>query len=190
MKLEASKRNPGEANALRNHGRLPAVVYNKDMNQTVSVDLRNFDKVFRAQGQSRIIELEIDGQMVEVLVKQVQMNKRKRLPQHVDFFAITRGHTLEVAVPIKFVGTPEGVRNGGMLDIKRREVRMKVLPRLIPDIIEVDITQLNLNQALHVSDLASKLPEGASFIDNSEYTLVTIVPTRASDAASAATPAS
>ncbi|MEZ4630502.1 MAG: 50S ribosomal protein L25 [Deinococcales bacterium] len=179
MKLEASKRNSGEANALRNQGRLPAVVYNKQMNQTISVDLRNFDKVFRSQGLSHIIDLDIEGEMVEVLVKQVQMDKRKRIPQHVDFYAITRGQMLEVSIPIKYVGTAEGVRNGGQLDIKRREVRIKVLPRSIPEQLEIDISGLGLNQALHVSDLAGKLPEGASFIDSPSYTLITIVATRA-----------
>jgi len=113
MKLEASKRGPGKPNALRNQGMLPAIVYNKEMNESVTVNLREFDKVFRKQGQSGIIDLDIEGTEVEVLVKQVQMNKRKRLPQHIDFYAITRGQTVQVAVSVEFTGTAVGVREGG-----------------------------------------------------------------------------
>ncbi len=178
MKLEASKRGPGKPNALRNQGILPAVVYNKEMNQSVSVNLREFDKVFRKQGQSGLIELDIEGTEVEVLVKQVQMNKRKRLPQHVDFYAITRGQTVQVAVSIDYVGTAAGVKEGGQLDMKRREVVIDVLPRLIPESFELDITEMVVGDVLHMSAIEALLPEGASLMDNPELTLLTIVAPR------------
>jgi len=178
MKLEASKRGPGKPNALRRQGMLPAVVYNKEMNETVSVSLREFDKVFRKQGQSGIIDLEIDGSEVEVLVKQVQMNKRKRLPQHIDFYAITRGQTVQVAVSIDYVGTAAGVKEGGQLDIKRREVLIDVLPREIPEKFDVDISEMEVGDVIHVSVVEKLLPEGASLMDNPDLTLLTIVAPR------------
>ena len=178
MKLEASKRGPGKPNALRHQGILPAIVYNKEMNESVSVNLREFDKVFRKQGQSGLIELEIDGTEVEVLVKQVQMNKRTRLPQHVDFYAITRGQTVQVAVSIDYVGTAAGIKEGGQLDMKRREVVIDVLPRLIPESFELDITEMAVGDVLHLSAIEALLPEGASLMDNPELTLLTIVAPR------------
>ncbi len=178
MKLEASKRGPGKPNALRREGVLPAIVYNKEMNEKVSVNLREFDKVFRKQGQSGIIDLDIEGTEVEVLVKQVQMNKRKRLPQHIDFYAITRGQTVQVAVSIDYIGTAAGVREGGQLDVKRREVTIDVLPRLIPENFEIDISEMEIGDVKHISEVENMLPEGATLMDNPELTLLTIVASR------------
>lgn len=178
MKLEASKRGPGKPNALRNQGILPAIVYNKEMNEQVSVNLREFDKVFRKQGQSGIIDLDIEGTEVEVLVKQVQMNKRKRLPQHIDFYAITRGQTVQVSVSVDYIGTAAGVKEGGQLDIKRREVLIDVLPRLIPEKFDVDISHMEVGDVIHVSEVEKMLPEGATLMDNPELTLLTIVAAR------------
>ncbi len=180
MKLEVSKRQSGKANRLRKQGLLPAIVYNKSKNIPISVNHRAFDKAFRIQGQSGIIDLDIEGETVEVLVKQVQMDKRRREPQHVDFYAITRGQAVNVAVHVEYVGTAIGVRSGGQLDIKRREININVLPRLIPESIKVDITDLNIGEVIHVSDAEAALPEGSSFIDNPELTLITVVPTRVS----------
>ena len=185
MKLEASKRQVGKANALRNQGLLPAIVYSKTVNQAVTVSLKEFDRVFRKQGQSGIIDLDVEGEVIEVLVKQVQMNKRKRVAQHADFYAITRGQTVEVAIPVAFQGTAVGVRNGGQLDIKRREIVIRVLPRLIPENIKIDLSNLNIGEVIHISDAVDELPEGAEFADNPELTIVTIVPTRLTRSAAA-----
>ena len=108
------------------------------------------------------------------------MNKRLREPQHVDFYAITRGQAVNVAVHVEYIGTAIGVRGGGQLDIKRREINISVLPKLIPESIKVDITNLDIGEVIHVSDAENTLPEGASFIDNPELTLITVVPTRVS----------
>ena len=190
MKLAANKRQPGKARHLRQQGLLPAVVYNKETNIIISVDRQAFDKAFRNRGQFGIIDLEIEGQTVESLVKQVQMNKRRREPQHVDFYAITRGQEVSVAVPVEYTGVAAGVRSGGQLDIKRREIKIRVLPRLIPEKMQVDITSLNISEVIHIKDAESELPEGSSFVDNPELTLITVVPTRAALSAGTETEAS
>ncbi len=178
MRLEASKRQPGKAKGLRNKGLLPAVVYNKKINIPISVDKQVFDKVFRNRGQFGLIDLDIEGQNFESLVKQVQMNKRRREPQHVDFYAITRGEEVTVAVPVEYVGVAIGVRSGGQLDIKRRDIKIRLLPSLIPESIKVDISNLNIGEVIHISDAESQLPGDSSFVDNPELTLITVVPTR------------
>lgn len=178
MKLSASKRSPGKAKNLRKEGLLPAIIYNKTKNIPIEVSKKAFDKVFRQTGQSRIINLDVEGENIETLVKQVQMNKRLREPQHVDFYAITWGQAVSVHVPIEYVGTAAGVRSGGQLDIKRREINIRVLPKLIPESIKVNINDLNIGEVIHISDAEGELPEGASFLDNPELTLITVVPTR------------
>lgn len=178
MKLEAQKRSAGNATALRQAGRLPGVVYNRGLNVTVSVDGRAFDRVFRSQGTSSIIDLDIEGEEHAVLVKQVQMDKRLRRPTHVDFYAVTEGQLVDVHVPVEITGTARGVREGGMLDVHRREVYIEVMPRLIPNHIEVDISALEIGDSIHVADVAALLPPEARILDDPERTLLTVVPPR------------
>lgn len=178
MKLAANTRTAGKAPSLRHTGQLPGVVYNKALNILVSVDVRDFDKVFRSQGMSHVIDLDIDGKPHEVLVKQVQMDKRRREPIHVDFYEVTAGQKVQVGVVIDFIGTPAAAKEGGQIDIQRREILIDVIPRYIPDKLEVDISQLGFGDSLHVSDILSLLPEQADVLDDERLTLVTILAPR------------
>ncbi len=178
MKLPAQKRAPGKAKALRAQGRLPGVVYNREYNQPVSLELRTFDKVFRHEGASSLIDLDIDGDIHQVLIKSVQMDKRHRVPMHVDFFAITAGEVVEVAVPLEFTGTALGVREGGLLDVQRREVHISILPRLIPSHLDIDISALQIGDSVHVGDIASLFPPEAEILDDEDVTLIAVVPPR------------
>jgi large subunit ribosomal protein L25 len=178
MKLEAQKRAAGASGALRNQGRLPAIVYNRGLNVPVSVDLKSFDRVFRSQGTSNLIDLDVDGETHSVLVKAVQMDKRRRLPQHVDFFAVTAGQTLHVHVPIEFVGVAVGTKEGGQLDVQRREVHIQILPRLIPHHVELDVSALQVGDSLHVRDLAAALPAEAEILDDPDLAVVAVVAPR------------
>ncbi|MEJ2359706.1 MAG: 50S ribosomal protein L25 [Deinococcales bacterium] len=178
MKLEAQKRSAGRVGALRREGRLPAVVYNSGLNETVSVNGKDFDKVFRSQGTSSIIDLEVDGTVHAVLVKQVQMDKRRRAPMHVDFYAVTEGQVVDVHVPIEITGTAKGMREGGMLDVHRREIYIEVMPRLIPNHVLVDISALEIGDSIHIADVASLLPSEAQILDDLDRTILTLVPPR------------
>ena len=178
MKLDATKRTSGKSSALRNQGRLPAVVYNKEFNVPVAIDAKSFDRVFRQQGTSSLIDLDVDGENHQVVVREVQMDKRRRVPQHVDFFAITAGQQLEVHVPIEFVGTSIGQKAGGQLDVHRREIGILVLPRDIPHDIKVDISDLEIGDSIHVGDVRSLLPADADVIDDEALTLVSVMPPR------------
>jgi large subunit ribosomal protein L25 len=179
MELQAQKRQAGKTH--RASGQLPGIVYNREMNVPVSVDMKAFDKVFRSQGTSSIIDLKIDGQNQEVLVKAVQMDKRKRVPQHVDFYAVMANQTVEVNVPIILVGTAQGVRDGGVLDVQKRDVLISILPRLIPQHIDIDVSALKIGDSLHVRDLKSALPVEAEILDDEDITIAAVVPPRAEE---------
>lgn len=179
MELKAESRTAGQSRSLRSTGRLPGVMYNKELNVLVSVDLHTFDRVIRTQGTSSLIDLNIEGETHAVLVKAVQMDKRRRQPLHVDFFAVTAGQPVDVSVPLDYIGNSLGVQEGGQLDIKRRELQISVLPRLIPSSLAVDISELTIGDSLHVRDLPdSLLPEGAKTLDDGDLTLITVVPPR------------
>jgi large subunit ribosomal protein L25 len=179
MNLAAEKRDTQKASALRNAGRIPGVVYSREVNIPVSVSLREFDRVVRSQGSSTLIDLNISGETHSVLVKAVQMNKRRRVPQHVDFYAVQEGVKVTVNVSINFEGTPVGVRdNAGQMDIQRREVQISIIPRLIPHDVELDISALQIGDSLHVADLVKLLPPEAEILDDLELALIAIVPPR------------
>ena len=178
MKLEAQKRAAGAAASDRRQGRLPAIVYNQVLNVPVSVDLKAFDRVFRSQGTSAVIDLEVDGENHQVLVKAVQMNKRKRVPQHVDFYAVTAGQKVNVHVPIEFVGTAAGTREGGQLDVQRREVAdvQRVADGERRDVeLEGAGDQAWEHAEVH---LAALLPEEAEILDDLDLAVVAVVAPR------------
>ena len=178
MKLEARTRAVGAIGPLRRAGQMPAVVYNRNLNLAISVDLKAFDRVFRSRGTSSVIDLSVDGEVHEVLVKAVQMDKRRRIPQHVDFYAVTAGQAVSVHVPIEFVGTAAGTKEGGQLDVQRRELHISVLPRLIPNHIVLDVSALAIGDSLHVRDLQAALPPEATVLDDLDLAVVAVVPPR------------
>ncbi len=181
MKLTAEKRDGAKAQLLRRQGLVPAIVYNSELNVPVSVDRKAFDKVFRERGTSQVIDLDVDGESHDVLVKAVQMDKRRREPLHVDFYAVTAGQTVEVAVRIIFEGTPAGAKEGGQVDVQRREVGIRILPRLIPESIHVDVSELEMGDSLHVSDVIDLLPSEAEITDDEELTLIAVLSPRAEE---------
>jgi large subunit ribosomal protein L25 len=178
MELTAQKREPGKTRQLRSQGHIPGIIYNKNVNIPVSIEMRAFDKVFRSQGTSSIIDLNVDGTKHEVLVKAVQMDKRRREPQHVDFYEVTAGQAVEVYVHINLDGTPQGVKDGGLMDVQRREVHISILPRLIPHDVTVDVRALTIGDSLHIRDIVDKLPTEAEVLDDPDTTVVAIVPPR------------
>lgn len=182
MKLAAQKREAEKPSALRAAGRIPAVVYNREVNVPVSVNIREFDRVFREAGSGTLINLDLGSEKHSVVVKAVQMNKRRRVPQHVDFFAVTAGQKLQVGVNIILEGTPQGVRDGGNLDVQRREVVINVDPRNIPSHFELDVSELTIGDAIHISDLVHLLPEDAELVDNAELTIAAVVAPRVAEA--------
>lgn len=184
MKLAAQKRDAEKASALRAAGRIPAVVYNRELNVPVSVNIREFDRVFREAGSGTLINLDLGSETHPVLVKAVQMNKRRRTPQHVDFYAVTAGQKVQVGVDINFEGTPRGVRDdGGAFDVQRREIVIEVDPRNIPSELTVDVSELGIGDALHISDLAHLLPEDADLVDSPELTVAAVVAPRLAEEA-------
>lgn len=179
MKLEATTRTAGKNAALRQEGILPAVIYNKEVNFPVAIGAKAFDRVFRQQGMSSLIDMEVEGESHQVLVREVQMDKRKRVPLHVDFYAITAGQKVEVAVPIVYEGTAAGENEGGQLDVQRREISIYVLPSQIPHDLSVDISELTIGDSIHISDVAASLPETAEILDDEGLTLITVLAPRA-----------
>jgi large subunit ribosomal protein L25 len=146
----------GWARKARAAGQIPAVIYGHGEDpQPIAVDFREFELALRHhKGSNAIVNLNVGGGEVTALVRDVQYDPLSRAIIHLDFQHISLTEQIEVEVPVHFVGTPVGVKDGGgILEHLLRTLKVKCLPTAIPAGIDVDVTALNIGQNLHVSDL-------------------------------------
>lgn len=180
---------------------IPAIVYgtklSKDNSPTgvsISLDPKNFLKVYNVSGRSSLVDVALkDGAPSEaggskVLIKALQTNPLKREVLHVDLLQLDMSKELRVVVPLKFVGKAIGLIEGGILSIMVRQVEIKCLPADIPHEIEVDVTEVNVNESIHIHQLSEKLKGKVKyeFIYDSDYTLCGVQPPEEEKAATPA----
>lgn len=180
VRLNAEKREgvrKGANRKLRASGRVPAILYGKDTEPALlSVDARETERLFQQISvENTIIELKVKGDRtkVQALVREVQVEALRPDLIHIDFYKIQKGVRLEVDIPVELSGIPNGVRNdGGVLEQLFHEIPVRCLPDQIPESIEIDVTDLDLQDSLHVSDLA--IPEGVELLMDLERTLCVV----------------
>lgn len=153
----------GAARKLRATGRIPAVIYGRAMQtRQVSVDPQDLDKLLHSTGAglNTLIDLQLEGAEQQVLLKALQREPVHGAFLHADFYQVDLSQAVVVSVPLRVVGRAPGVELGeGILDLPLREIEIACLPTAIPDHIEADVSELQIGQSLHVSEL--HLPEGA-----------------------------
>ena len=163
--LDAVKREgrgKNEANRLRASGRIPAVLYgarrdgrNADA-VAVAVDPKAVLKILHSDsGANTLINLKLDGAEARVMVKEYQLDPITHALLHADFYQLAMDKAITVTVPIQLRGEPKGVKlQGGIIDFVSRDIEVECLPTDIPEGIAVDVSELMLNQAIRVRDLA------------------------------------
>ena len=195
--LDAAKRDgrgKNEANRLRAAGRIPAVVYGRrtDGNKApdsvpVSVDPKAVLKILRSDsGANTLITLNVAGDESRVMVKEYQLDPISHALLHLDFYQLAMDKMLTVTVPVLIKGVPKGVKTeGGLLDFVTREIQVQSLPTDIPEHIDVDVSELQLNQAIRLRDL----PENPKWkmVSDPDTMLVHVVLPKAEESAAAAT---
>lgn len=156
-------------------GRIPAVVYGpKIETQPLSIDRRDFEHLLHhASIGSTLVDLSIEGtKALDVIIKEVRHEEIKGAIQHIDFWAVDMGHTLQTAVAITFVGSPEGERVGGVTMHALRELKVEARPKDLPEHIEVDLSALNIGDSLTVADLVA--PAGVTLLDEPEAVIASV----------------
>jgi len=147
----------GAARKIRSAGQVPAVLYGKDQQPIhLTLDARETLKLFHSISvENTIVNVQIDDdkEELETLVREIQMHPFRPDLVHVDFYCIERGVALEVEIPVNYVGTPHGVREGGVLEIILHEFRVRCIPSKIPEFIEIDIARLDIGDSIHVSEI-------------------------------------
>jgi large subunit ribosomal protein L25 len=164
--LEAVKRETrgkNEARRLRAAGKIPAVVYGAQKegdtgtNVPVAVDPKPLLRILHSHsGVNTLITLKLDGEGdSRVLVKDFLLDPITHSMLHADFVRVNMDRRITVTVPVVIKGEPRGVKiEGGVLDFVHREIQLESLPLEIPDAIEIDVTDMGLNDAIYVRDVA------------------------------------
>jgi len=151
------KFNKNHARRVRVEGKIPAVVYGAGMDAVaVTVDPRVVTKILHSEaGHNTIFDLNVEGaDLVKAMIVDWQHEPIKGKLLHIDFKRIAMDKAMRVSVPVQLTGVPAGVKNsGGILDQVLREVEIECLPSDIPDHIDVDVSNLELYGAIHISDL-------------------------------------
>jgi len=166
---------------MRAAGRVPGILYGpKRTTTSITVAAEEFEKkVVHLEGAHLIRLVHAganDAELHEkmVLVREMQLHPVSGRALHADFYEVDLTERLTVEVTIHFVGKAVGVVNGGILQPILREIEIECLPTEIPDFFEVDVTALDIHDAVHASDL--NLPEGVSLVGDPTRTIVTVLP--------------
>ena len=160
---------------LRNQRLVPAVVYGSLKNQSVCIDERLVAKYNTRAFENALFSLKSeDGSLnnTVVLMKSVDVHPVTRRPEHVDLFALDLKKNVRINIEILFEGKPIGLAEGGLLNIVNRQIEIECLPTEIPEGIKLDVSNMGVGDALHVSDL--KIPAGLKLISSPEMTLAVV----------------
>ena len=165
-----------QVRALRREGLLPANVYGNGLgNLNVSMNARDFGKLFQKTGMTTLIDLVVDdGKSIPVLVSEIQKTSPRREIQHVDLFAVNLKEKLHAAVPITFVGTSDAVDVlGGLLQTPKDEVEVECLPESLVQELTVDISVLKtFEDQIKISDIV--LPKGIVILDEPDEVIASV----------------
>jgi large subunit ribosomal protein L25 len=172
------KTGKGPARTLRREGRMPAVLYGqKTESIMLSIDIRDFEKVVKkANVGSLLLNLQIQNGKTSTrpaMIKELQTNPVTGAFLHVDFYEIDMQRKINVSVPVVARGKSVGVENGGLLQIVRRELELFCLPTAIPKAIEVDITDLDIGDSIHLQEIT--LPAEVELSEETDFTVITVL---------------
>ncbi len=168
----------GAARAERRQGRVPGVIYG-DTQEPMSIALNQAElrqQIFAGHFLTTVFDLEIDGRKHRVIPRDYQLDPVKDFPIHVDFMRLGVGATIRVSIPVHVRGAEAspGVKRGGAVNIVNHSIAVVVPADAIPQSIDVDVSDLEINHSKHLSDIA--LPPGVKPVARTDMTLVTIVP--------------
>jgi large subunit ribosomal protein L25 len=180
--LKTTQRNTfgkGSARALRRQGLIPAVLYGPNRESVpLTISSLDLDKVYKASGTERVIlNLKIENGGIRnatAVVKEVQASPVTGQYLHIDFYEISLNQEIVVNVPVEVTGRSKGVERGGFLQVVRHELEISCLPVDMPDKIEVDVTNLDIGDSIHIGDV--HLEDKVRVLADTGLTVVTVVP--------------
>ena len=168
----------GPTRQMRREGKVPAIFYGPKRGVSmIVVDAKEFSqKVSRLEG-SHLIRLRSDAEEISnrvALIKETQYHPVSGAVLHADFYEVDMTEKLRLRVPLHFTGKAIGITLGGILQPIQRDVEVECLPGDIPEFIGADVSELNIHDAIHISQLQA--PAGVRICYDVDTTLVTVLP--------------
>ena len=165
--LKATKRETitsGQLNKLRDSGFIPGILYGgKDANAKISIEKKLIKNILNSESfLSSVLDLDLDGNKLKVIPRDVAYNVISDEPIHIDFMRVVPGTKIVLEIPVKFINNSDcpGLKVGGVLNIVRRKVELKCPAENIPEEIIVDLKGLEIGTSIKISSI--KLPENVT----------------------------
>ncbi|MEW6103689.1 MAG: 50S ribosomal protein L25 [bacterium] len=164
----------GEINKLRRDGFIPGIIYGQDKpSLPMYLSKREF-LGFLHKGKSPLFSLTIKGKKEYAIVKEKQINPLKNEIIHIDFMRVGLKEKIEIKVEIRAIGTPQGVKEGGVLEQLVYELNIKCPAQSIPEAIDVNVEGLKIGDMLHIKDL--KEYEEIEILEDKEKIIFSVIP--------------
>ena len=158
---------------MRKNGEIPAVLYGLKDNLSFSVSPSNLKDILTAKGQNALIDLNLEGdKQRKVILKEFQSHPLRELWVHVDFLEVDISKTVKVSVDVHLIGKSAGEKMGGLVNQVLKSIHVECLPADIPQFVDLDVTNVELDQVLHVSDLS--LSDKVKILHRSNEAVVTV----------------
>ena len=168
----------GAAKKLRRNKQIPAIFYGSSTEPVMlAVDYLQLEQIIKkSAGENIVLDIKVqsdDGtETRSAILKELQTDPTKDTYLHADFYEISMDKELTVHVPINLINTPVGVENGGILQHVSRELSVSCLPDKLIDVLELDVSKLEIGDSLHVRDI--ELPEGITSLDEDHLTIAVV----------------
>jgi large subunit ribosomal protein L25 len=189
IKAEArGSRGKGPARRSRREGMIPCVLYGRDVEPVaLSISARDW-RLLEAHARSNaVINMELsDNSRVQerpVMIKHVQRAPVDHGVLHIDFLQVSMERVVQVEVPLHFIGNPVGVVKGGVVEQHLRSAMIESLPGQIPEKIDIDISNLDIGDSIHINEIS--IP-GVKLLDHPDVAIVGVTPPESGEAAAPA----
>ncbi len=172
--LEAEVRETGTKRAsklVRNNGRVPGVYYSK---HDAPIHFSVTEKAIKPlvyTAETHLVSLKVDGKELDCVLKDIQFDPITDKVVHFDLIGLTSGETFQLEVPVQLHGTPVGIKEGGIIQHLIHKLEIECLPKDIPQRIDIDITELNIGDSIHVEDLKI---ENITFLNPEDSVIVLV----------------
>lgn len=177
IKIKAQEREVGKraARSVRRTGNVPCVLYGHHTEPVVfQVPEIELNKLVYTT-EAHVVEIRLDGKPFRCIMKEADFHPVTDRAIHADFQVLEEGEMINLTIPIQFHGTPAGQKEGGDTQVVLHEVEVRCLPANIPSHIDLDISELNIGDSIHIEDLVT---EGIELLGQPTQTVVTVVPPR------------
>ena len=175
-----NKTGKGENGRIRRDGFVPCVIYGPEIEHNINgkVNMREIERILAGRWETMRLNVKLpDGSEELCIIREAQRHPITDTPLHIDFLHLVRGRKITVKIPVEVIGreNSQGIKDGGVLEFTH-ELEVETLPMSIPDVITVDVSALNVGDAIHVKDI--KLPENVEILADPDEVVANVVTSR------------